>query len=139
MVEGAIMTARILIADADVTLTEVYRDHLARRGFAVQTAVTGLGCLARLRQSQPDLLLLGTSLLWGGCQGVLAVMDKEVDLRPEVVIVLARTPERKILRRLVPYDVDGYQWKPLPPSRLAWYVETVLMEHAEQHSAVSDR
>jgi len=133
------MTARILIADADAVLTEVYCDHLIRQGFTVRTAVTGLSCVARLRECRPNLLLLGTSLLWGGCEGVLAMMDTEWDLRPEIVIVLARTRDRKTLRRLAHYDIDSYQWKTLSPSRLVWHVETMLMECASLTETASNR
>jgi hypothetical protein len=72
------MTARILLADADPTLCEVYCDYLTARGFAVRTAVTGLSC-------------------------------------------------------------DSVQWKPLSPVRLVRYVETLLLERAEQSPAASRR
>jgi DNA-binding response OmpR family regulator len=133
------MTTRILIADADAMLTEVYGDHVTRCGFVVRTAVTGLSCVARLREFCPDLLVLATSLLWGGCEGVLAMMDSQGDLRPEVVIVLAGTRERKTLRRLASYDVDGYLWKPLSPASLVRHLETMLMERAEQQAIALDR
>jgi DNA-binding response OmpR family regulator len=129
------MTARVLIADVDPILTEVYRDHLTDRGFAVKTALTGLSCLGQLRQFRPDLLVVGTSLLWGGCEGVLAVMEDEYDLRPEIVMVLAQTRDRNRLHRLASHGIDSVQWKPLSPARLIRYVETLLLEHADQHRA----
>ena len=133
------MTARILIADADPMLCEVYGDYLTNRGFAVRTAVTGLSCVAQLRQVRPNLLVLGTSLLWGGCEGVLTVMNDECDLRPEIVIVVARERERSLPRRLASYGIDSVQWKPLSPTRLVRYVETLLLERAEQRPAASRR
>jgi hypothetical protein len=43
----------------------------ARAGYRVVTAVTGLDCLARLRNDRPDLLVLVGNLPWGGSEGVI--------------------------------------------------------------------
>ena len=96
------MTVRILIADADRRLTEIYREHLECLGLAVRTAADAVVCVHLLREFRPHLLLLGTSLPWGGCDGVLALIQEEPDLRPEFVLILAARSDRSVLYRLAP-------------------------------------
>ena len=121
------MPARILLADADRRLTEIYREHLEDLGLAVRTAADGVQCVNLLRDFRPNLLLLGTSLPWGGCEGVLDVIKEEPDLRPEFVLVLAARADRNVLYRVAPCRIDDFRFKPLSPcgwsstSRTCWW------------------
>ena len=109
------MPARILLADADRRLIEIYREHLEGLGLAVRTAADGVQCVNLLREFRPNLLLLGTSLPWGGCEGVLEVITEEPDLRPEFVLVLAARADRNVLYRVAPCRIDDFHFKPLSP------------------------
>ena len=120
------MPARILIADADRRLSEVYHAHLQDLGLAVRTAADGVDCIALLRAFRPDLLLLGTSLPWGGCDGVLALLEEEPDLRPESVIILADRSDCHILYRVAPFHIGDFLFKPLSPARLEQYLQELL-------------
>ncbi len=120
------MRFRILIADADRRLTEIYREHLEGLGLAVRTAADGVVCVHLLREFRPHLLLLGTSLPWGGCDGVLALIQEEPDLRPEFVLILAARTDRAVLYRLAPCHIDDFQFKPLSPLRLEQYIKGLL-------------
>ena len=122
------MPARILIADADRDLTAIYRGHLEELGLAVRTAAAGVECVNLLRQFRPNLLLLGTSLPWGGCDGVLALIKEEPELRPEFVLILADRSDRNVLYRVAPCHIDDYQFKPLSPLRLEQYIKDLLEE-----------
>ena len=66
------MKQRLLIADRDAELCEVFRTFLTERGYEVETSTDGLDCLAKLRQVTPAVLVLDLELLWGGGDGVLA-------------------------------------------------------------------
>jgi len=122
------MPARILIADADRSLSEIYRAHLEGLGFAVRTAADGVECVNLLKEFRPNLLLLGTSLPWGGCDGVLAVIKEEPELRPEFVLVLASRTDPNVLYRLASCHIDDFQFKPLSPARLEQYLKDLLEE-----------
>lgn len=115
---GAIMSIRILIADRDEFLVATYRDHLTRQGAVVSSATTGLACIARLRDFAPDVLVMDPSLLWGGGDGVLAVMHEEPQIRPAAVLLLAQGGNRTLLYRLSSFRVDDYQTKPVSAKRL---------------------
>jgi DNA-binding response OmpR family regulator len=120
------MPARILIADADRRLSEVYRVHLQDLGLAVRTAADGVECTALLREFRPNLLLLGTSLPWGGCDGVLALIEEEPELRPKSVIILADHSDCHVLYRVAPFHIDDFHFKPLSPAHLEQYLKDLL-------------
>ena len=125
------MANRILIADADPALSEVYREHLVALGFVVRMAADGLACVNLLRQFRPDVLLLSTSLPWGGCDGVLAMLKEEPDLRPQFVVILATPSEQNMLYRVASCHPDDYQFKPFSPMRLEAYIGNLLRERVD--------
>jgi len=112
------MSLRVLIADRDEFLSASYREHLSRHGAIVTTATTGVACLERLRDFAPDILVLDPSLLWGGSDGVLAVMHEEREIRPACVLLLTDGGNRRLLYRLSSFRVDDYQTKPVNASQL---------------------
>jgi len=114
----AMMSVRILIADRDEFLLATYHEHLSRHGAIVTTARTGVACLERLRDFAPDILVLDPSLLWGGSEGVLAVMHEEPEIRPACVLLLTDGGNRHLLYRLSSFRVDDYQTKPIGASQL---------------------
>ena len=133
-VGNSMISARILIADRDEFLSAAYREHLARHGVQVATAATGLACLDRLRDFRPDVLVLDPAMLWGGGDGVLAVLHEEPQIRPAAVLLLTHGGDRSLLYQLSSYRVDDYQVKPVSPQRL---LERICIVRASQplHSA----
>jgi carbon storage regulator CsrA len=119
MLEDPAMSIRVLIADSDEYLLNNYREYLEQHGFEVAIATTGLECVERLRDYEPDLLVLEPSIHWGGGDGVLAMMQEELDIPVVPVIVLTYGCDRGALYRLAPFTIDDYQVKPLRPKRLA--------------------
>jgi carbon storage regulator len=124
---GAMMSVRILIADRDEFLLAAYRKHLSQYGAVVATATTGLACMDRLRDFAPNILVLDPSLLWGGGDGVLAVMDAEPEIRPASVLLLTHGGNRSLLYRLSSFRVDDYQTKPVSPRQLMERICTLRM------------
>ena len=118
-IEGGSMTARILLADPDEFLMASYRDCLCEGGAMVATAATGLECLEQLKLFAPDVLVLEPELLWGGGEGVLAVLHEQAELRPAFVILLSYARDRRVLHGVSRFNVDDYQRKPLTAARLA--------------------
>jgi DNA-binding response OmpR family regulator len=129
------MSAHVLIANRDRFLLKSYSRHLRERGAIVSTATTGLECVELLRQLVPDVLVLEPNLLWGGGDGVLALIAEERRLRPAVVIVLAQGGDRGLLYRLSSFRVDDYQTKPLTASSLAQRIGTLLAS-ARDHAVL---
>ena len=113
------MSVRILIADPDGFVSASYRDCLCQRGATVDTATTGLECLEKLREFAPEVLVLEPDLLWGGGDGVLAVIHEQPELRPAFVMLVSHASDRGLLHRVSRFKVDDYQRKPLTAARLA--------------------
>jgi carbon storage regulator len=109
---------RVLVADPDEYQMGCYREHLGRSGAVVATAPTALACVDRLRDFAPDVLVLRPALLWGGADGVLAVMHEEPALRPAAVLLLTQGSDRSLLYGLSRFKVDDYQTKSLSPREL---------------------
>lgn len=85
------MELRVLIADSDAVLLDVVTHYLNRHNFAVQTATDGLDFMAKLRQSRPDVAVLDLNILWGGGDGVLALLREEGAF--ELPVLLTSTTE----------------------------------------------
>jgi len=88
------MKQRLLIADRNVELCQVFRRFLTERGYEVETCTDGLDCLAKLRQLLPAVLVLDLELLWGGGDGVLAWLREESPAPgfPVLLTATAATP-----------------------------------------------
>lgn len=95
------MKARILIADGDAEWLEMCERGLDDNGFAVETARNGLTCLARLKRvPEPEIVVLGIDLPWGGGDGVLALWRKQDgELVGERVIVTGGSPLQVLAER----------------------------------------
>lgn len=85
------MPQRILIADADSYLSDLYQKYFGAHGYSVRVAAGGVECLTALRETTPDVLVLDTELKWGGADGVLAVMDEEDGLSTIPIVLLNDT------------------------------------------------
>jgi carbon storage regulator len=123
---GMKMSIRIMIADPDAYLISAYGEHFRRLGVSVTTAVTGLECIEKIRDSVPDVLILEPLLLWGGGEGVLALLKDNPELRPAHVILLTQSRNRSLHYRLSSFKIDDYQIKPLTCNRLADRVSRLL-------------
>jgi CheY-like chemotaxis protein len=67
---------RVLIADSDEVFLEVALRYLSRQGMEVNAATNGLESVAILRRDVPDAVVLQRELLWGGGDGVFALMQQ---------------------------------------------------------------
>lgn len=86
------MAPKLVIADADPDLCDLYRLFFSNQGWHVRTCGGGLECLARLQEAAPDLLVLDRDLHWGGADGVLALMRNVPELAQMPVILTSAEP-----------------------------------------------
>ena len=68
---------RVLIADSDEAFLEVAQRYLSHRGHEAETASNGLECVASLLRDMPDVVVMEREMLWGGGDGVRAVMQQD--------------------------------------------------------------
>jgi carbon storage regulator CsrA len=135
-----VAAVRVLLADPDEFAAATYADCLRERGAIVTTASTGLECLERLQDFAPDVLVLEPELLWGGGDGVLAVIHEQPELRPAFVVLVSYARDRSLLHRVSRFKVDDYQVKPLSAARLANCLSRLLGSqpvHATLETAIA--
>lgn len=109
----------VLIADPDASIAPMYRKPLLREGFELGTAVNGLECISRLRERVPDVLVLEPHMLWGGGDGVLAMMGESPDLAMVPVMILTSCCDPHTLNGVKRFPINDYHFKPLAADRLA--------------------
>jgi CheY-like chemotaxis protein len=100
------MQPRMLIADADSRLRDIYREFFSETGFCVETAADGLECLSRLRQFAPDVLLVDLEILWGDGEWAIACVqeNRRLQLSPLLLVSGTDAPSQISLRTHVPAD-----------------------------------
>lgn len=90
---------RVLLAgDSGGTGVDAVRALFARTSVDVITAADGLDCVRKLRELRSDLLILEPGLLWGGCDGVLAMILEGSELPLIPVFMLLSPRQRPQLR-----------------------------------------
>jgi two-component system response regulator MprA len=117
------MRQRLLIADGDRELSDVYRRFFSYQGYEVETADGGVECLAMLRTRPDSYVILDLEIPWGGGDGVLACLREEFDSESHpIVVVTSRPLFDKRLRPAGPErshcPVVGYFEKPFRLSAL---------------------
>jgi len=82
---------RILLADGNDVLLDLLESFLRDRGHTVTQARNGLECAVELRRFVPDVVLLERNLLWGGSDGIIALMqDRLGPATPPVILMTDR-------------------------------------------------
>jgi CheY-like chemotaxis protein len=105
------MKPLVLIAEGDARLRECLGRLFGESAYEVATASNGLACVRKLRQ-QPRAVVLDQDLLWGGSDGVLAVLREDPALRHiPVILTIAAVPLVSFWGLLAPPVVQSL-WKP---------------------------
>ena len=128
---------RVLIADPDEAITSMYQEPLLQEGFEVDTATSGLECVARMREQVPDVLVLEPNMPWGGGGGVLAMMNETPRFTTVPVMVLTSCRDPHVLAGTERFLINDYQVKPLASNRLAERLR-ILLSYPRLHFAMAD-
>lgn len=79
-----------VVASGHRRLLERCAARAIRAGYRVETAATGIDCLARLRTARPDLLVFVGNLPWGGSDGVIQAAGEAGALAGTAVVCVGR-------------------------------------------------
>ena len=80
-------TTKLLLGFAQPSFLDVFRQLFESHGYDVIVATNGLSCVHALHQACPKVLVVDTDILWGGVDGVLAVMQDDEKLAEIPVVV----------------------------------------------------
>jgi len=103
---------RILITDGDKNFREQAQAFLLQRGHDARVAADGLDCVDILRNFVPEILVLNCDLLWGGYQGVMALINETPRFSQTQMILIADEE-----------PLDDYAGL-IDPLRLTWLSES---------------
>lgn len=109
---------RVLIASPDPFLLSEYRTALRAGDIDVTLATSGVHCLEQLAVSPMDFAVLDSELLWGGVDGVLAVLAEDPASPSVPAMVVTSRHSRAALYQAGRFVVADYQLKPLSGTRL---------------------
>ncbi len=131
-------TNQILIIEDEDKLAKLAADYLHNAGFATEVLNRGDLAVARVRQQQPDLILL--DLMLPGCDGLTICREIRRFSRVPIIMVTARIEE---IDRLLGLELgaDDYICKPYSPREMVARVKAVLRRlqpQTQELSASSD-
>jgi two-component system OmpR family response regulator len=123
---------KVLLVDDEATLREPLAEYLTRQGFLVTAAASAAEARSRLREEEPDLVLL--DIMMPGEDG-LSLCRHLVESRHMPVILL--TARGEATDRIVGLEIgaDDYVVKPFVPRELAARIRSVLRRAARPASA----
>lgn len=125
--------ARILFADDDLDLVEVFAEILRAEGYDVRTAVDGLDALRTTRKWRPDLAVLDVDMPRMTGLSIAAELSKDREGLATIPIVLLSGNadlDRVATAEGIPYRMT----KPIAPDEFLKVLESALA-HAKAREA----
>ena len=116
---------RLLIVDDELDVREYLRNFFKRRKIDVDTAESGEEAVAKVKEQQPDLVLLDVRM--GGMDGVETLRRIRQDGSAVKVIMVTGVEDQGVLKPLKDLDIAGLIHKPLILEELEKEVLTRLM------------
>lgn len=117
------MSARILLVDDDVELTELLRDYLEREGFAVRAAHDGETGVTAALSNRYDIVVL--DIMMPGMSGIEALARIRAESSIPVIMLTARGDDADRVTGLE-LGADDYVPKPCTPRELAARIRAIL-------------
>jgi len=133
------MKQRLLIADSDAELCDLYGRFLTERGYEVETSSNGLDCLASLRQVMPEVLVLDLELLWGGGDGVLALLQQVSPTHGIAVILTATAGYPKNFAEFIEPTIMDSLLKPFTLTALLEKVRSAVAKNERRDASSQNR
>uniref|UniRef100_C6E1U8 Two component transcriptional regulator, winged helix family n=1 Tax=Geobacter sp. (strain M21) TaxID=443144 RepID=C6E1U8_GEOSM len=126
------MTQRVMIVEDEEKLASLLGDYLKQSGFETMWIADGSEVLPRVREQQPDLMLL--DLMLPGRDGLEICKEIRTFSRLPIIMITARVEE---IDRLLGLELgaDDYICKPFSPREVVARVKTVLRRTGEQAPA----
>lgn len=117
---------RVLVVDDEPDIVALVAYHLAKSGYSVSTATSGLEALAAARRDKPALVVL--DLMLPGLSGLEVMEELRADpntMRIAVLMLTARREESDRIKGLT-LGADDYLTKPFSPPELVLRVAAIL-------------
>jgi two-component system phosphate regulon response regulator PhoB len=117
---------RVLVVDDEPDITALVAYHLAKSGFRVSTAASGVDALRAVKDEQPSLVVLDRMLPGLSGDDVLAAMREDASTRDVPVLMLTAKREEADRIRGLALGADDYLTKPFSTQELVLRVGAIL-------------
>lgn len=121
--------ANILVVDNEKECTELIKIFLSKKGFNVDTAISGEEAIMKINSTKPDIVLL--DICMGGIDGLVALKTIKGNDKNIIVIMTTSMEEDRIIQEAMKLGADGYLIKPFNLEEL----EKLMIESAIKRSA----
>ena len=119
-------TERVLVVDDEPDITALVAYHLAKAGFRVSTAATGLDALRAVREECPSMIVLDRMLPGMSGDEVLAALRSDQATHEVPVLMLTARREEVDRVRGLALGADDYLTKPFSTQELVLRVGAIL-------------
>ena len=136
--ETTAVAERVLVVDDEPDIVALVAYHLAKSGYSVSTATSGLEGLAVARREKPAIIVL--DLMLPGLSGLEVMEELRADAstaRIAVLMLTARREEGDRIRGLT-LGADDYLTKPFSPQELVLRVGAILRRVKAGHDESED-
>lgn len=117
---------RVLVVDDEPDITALVAYHLAKAGFRVSTAATGLDALRAVREESPSMIVLDRMLPGMSGDEVLATLRNDQSTHEIPVLMLTARREEADRVRGLALGADDYLTKPFSTQELVLRVGAIL-------------
>lgn len=120
------MANRILIVDDEKDTAETLKSILLKHGYEVSVAFDGEEALAKIKEDNPDVILLDLVMpKLNGYDTLKQIRDKYTDKWRPVIIVSAKT-ELESVQNCYNLEADHYLTKPCSIDNILRGIETMI-------------
>ena len=120
------MAYKILVVDDDQDIAGIVRDRLIREGYTAVAAFDGEEALVKLKEDDPDIIIL--DLMMPNLNGfeVLKEIRKKYNDRWRPVIIVSAKTELESLEKCYDLEADHYLTKPCTIENVLKGVRTMI-------------
>lgn len=127
---------RILVVDDEAHIVELLKYNLEKEGLEVVVATDGHGCLTRVRQDQPDLIIL--DIMLPGLDGLEVCRRLRAQAETAAIPVIFLSARGEEMDRVLGLEIGGddYVTKPFSPRELVARVKARLRRQERETEEV---
>ncbi|MEJ7812035.1 MAG: response regulator transcription factor [Gemmatimonadaceae bacterium] len=129
---------RVLVVDDEADIVALVAYHLAKAGYRVSTAASGVEALAAAREERPALVVLDLMLPEMSGFEVLEQLRQDDATRDLAVLMLTARKEEPDRIRGLSLGADDYLTKPFSPQELVLRVAAILRRVSASGTSQSD-
>lgn len=120
------MAYKILVVDDEQEAVEILQKKLTHQGYDVVTAFDGEEALVRMREDNPDIILLDLMLPKKNGMEVLKEIRQDYKDRWRPVIIISAKHELDAIKGCYSLEADHYLTKPCGLENILAAVETMI-------------